>query len=121
MHIIAAKAVVLGEALRPDFTAYAQQVVDNAACPCLVAHRARPQRSVSGGTGQPRHLVDLRPKKATGYRPEKVLDRAGITVNKNSIPGDPEKFTVTSACVWGSPAGTHPRPSASPSSGRSAI
>ena len=51
-------------------------------------------------------LVDLRPKKATGIAAEKVLDRAGITVNKNSIPGDPEKFTVTSGVRLGSPAGT---------------
>ena len=61
---------------------------------------------VSGGTDSHVMLVDLRPKKATGISAEKVLDRAGITVNKNSIPGDPEKSTVTSGVRLGSPAGT---------------
>ena len=61
---------------------------------------------VSGGTDSHVMLVDLRPKKATGVSAEKVLDRAGITVNKNSIPGDPEKHTVTSGVRLGSPAGT---------------
>jgi glycine hydroxymethyltransferase len=61
---------------------------------------------VSGGTDSHVMLVDLRPKKATGVAAEKVLDRAGITVNKNSIPGDPEKYTITSGVRLGSPAGT---------------
>ena len=61
---------------------------------------------VSGGTDSHVMLVDLRPKKATGIAAEKVLDRSGITVNKNSIPGDPEKYTITSGVRLGSPAGT---------------
>ena len=61
---------------------------------------------ISGGTDSHVMLVDLRPKKATGVSAEKVLDRAGITANKNSIPGDPEKYTVTSGVRLGSPAGT---------------
>ncbi|MBS0526051.1 MAG: serine hydroxymethyltransferase [Proteobacteria bacterium] len=105
MHIIAAKAVALGEALRPDFKAYARQVVDNAQA-LAAALTERGLKIISGGTDSHVMLVDLRPKKATGIAAEKVLDRAGITVNKNSIPGDPEKFTVTSGVRLGSPAGT---------------
>ena len=105
MHIIAAKAVALGEALRPDFKVYAQNVVDNArALASALAERGL--KIVSGGTDSHVMLVDLRPKKATGVAAERVLDRAGITVNKNSIPGDPEKYTVTSGVRLGSPAGT---------------
>jgi len=105
MHIIAAKAVALGEALRPDFKAYARQVVDNAQA-LAASLTERGLKIISGGTDSHVMLVDLRPKKATGISAEKVLDRAGITVNKNSIPGDPEKFTVTSGVRLGSPAGT---------------
>src|SRR5262249_44191665 len=105
MHIIAAKAVALGEALRPDFKAYARQVVDNAQA-LAASLTERGLKIISGGTDSHVMLVDLRPKKATGVSAEKVLDRAGITVNKNSIPGDPEKFTVTSGVRLGSPAGT---------------
>jgi glycine hydroxymethyltransferase len=105
MHIIAAKAVALAEALQPDFKIYAQNVVDNARA-LAAALVERGLRIVSGGTDSHVMLVDLRPKKATGAAAEKVLDRAGITVNKNSIPGDPEKFTVTSGVRLGSPAGT---------------
>jgi glycine hydroxymethyltransferase len=105
MHIIAAKAVAFGEALRPDFKVYAQNVIDNARS-LASALTERGLRIVSGGTDSHVMLVDLRPKKATGVSAEKVLDRAGITVNKNSIPGDPEKFTVTSGVRLGSPAGT---------------
>ena len=105
MHIIAAKAVALGEALRPDFKVYAQNVVDNARA-LAAALVERGLNIVSGGTDSHVMLVDLRPKKATGVAAEKVLDRAGITVNKNSIPDDPEKFTVTSGVRLGSPAGT---------------
>src|SRR5471032_2428701 len=105
MHIIAAKAVAFGEALKPEFKAYARQVVANAQ---VLANTLidRGLRIISGGTDSHVMLVDLRPKKATGISAEKVLDRAGITVNKNSIPGDPEKFTVTSGVRLGSPAGT---------------
>jgi glycine hydroxymethyltransferase len=105
MHIIAAKAVALGEALRPDFKVYAQQVVDNARV-LASSLTERGLKIVSGGTDSHVMLVDLRPKKATGVAAEKVLDRAGITANKNSIPGDPEKYTVTSGVRLGSPAGT---------------
>ena len=105
MHIIAAKAVAFGEALRPEFKVYAQNVVDNARA-LASSLTERGLKIVSGGTDSHVMLVDLRPKKATGASAEKVLDRAGITVNKNSIPGDPEKFTVTSGVRLGSPAGT---------------
>ena len=105
MHIIAAKAVAFGEALRPDFKPMpraSSTMPARSPRPC----RARVSQIVSGGTDSHVMLVDLRPKKATGAAAEKVLDRAGITVNKNSIPGDPEKFTVTSGVRLGSPAGT---------------
>ena len=105
MHIIAAKAVALGEALRPDFKVYAQRTIDNARA-LASALTERGLKIISGGTDSHVMLVDLRPKKATGVTAEKVLDRAGITVNKNSIPGDPEKFTITSGVRLGSPAGT---------------
>jgi len=105
MHIIAGKAVALGEALRPDFKVYAQRVVDNARV-LAATLTERGLAIVSGGTDSHVMLVDLRPKKATGVAAEKVLDRAGITTNKNSIPGDPEKYTVTSGVRLGSPAGT---------------
>jgi len=105
MHIIAAKAGAFGEALRPDFKVYAQCVVDNARA-LASSLTERGLKIVSGGTDSHVMLVDLRPKKATGVSAEKVLDRAGITVNKNSIPGDPEKYTITSGVRLGSPAGT---------------
>jgi glycine hydroxymethyltransferase len=105
MHIIAAKAVAFGEALRPDFKVYAQNVIDNARA-LAAALTERGLKIISGGTDSHVMLVDLRPKKATGVSAEKVLDRAGITVNKNSIPGDPEKYTITSGVRLGSPAGT---------------
>jgi len=105
MHIIAGKAVAFGEALRPDFKVYAQNVIDNARA-LAAALTERGLKIVSGGTDSHVMLVDLRPKKATGVSAEKVLDRAGITTNKNSIPGDPEKYTVTSGVRLGSPAGT---------------
>ena len=105
MHIIAAKAVALGEALRPEFRAYAQATIDNARA-LASALTERGLKIISGGTDSHVMLVDLRPKKATGIAAEKVLDRSGITVNKNSIPGDPEKYTITSGVRLGSPAGT---------------
>jgi glycine hydroxymethyltransferase len=105
MHIIAAKAVAFGEALKPEFKVYAQQVVDNARA-LAATLTERGLKIVSGGTDSHVMLVDLRPKKATGVSAEKVLDRAGITTNKNSIPGDPEKYTITSGVRLGSPAGT---------------
>ncbi len=105
MHIIAAKAVAFGEALQPEFKTYAGNVIDNARA-LAASLTERGLKIISGGTDSHVMLVDLRPKKATGVSAEKVLDRAGITVNKNSIPGDPEKFTITSGVRLGSPAGT---------------
>jgi glycine hydroxymethyltransferase len=103
MHVIAAKAVAFGEALTPDFKSYAQQVVTNA----MVLASALIERGfaiVSGGTDTHLMLVDLRPKGITGKDAEKLLDRAGITVNKNTIPDDPQSPFVTSGIRLGTPA-----------------
>jgi glycine hydroxymethyltransferase len=105
MHVIAAKAVALGEALTPEFRAYARRVADNAKA--LGEELSRSGFDlVSGGTDTHLLLVDLRPKKLTGIRAEKALSRANITTNKNAVPFDPEKPTVTSGIRIGSPAGT---------------
>jgi glycine hydroxymethyltransferase len=105
MHVIAAKAVALGEALTPEFRAYARAVADNAKA--LGEELSRSGFDlVSGGTDTHLLLVDLRPKKLTGNRAEKALSRANITTNKNAVPFDPEKPTVTSGIRVGSPAGT---------------
>jgi glycine hydroxymethyltransferase len=105
MHVIAAKAVAFGEALRPEFKTYARDVVDNA--------RALASRLVEGGVdivsgGTDSHivLVDLRPKGLTGKAAEASLERAGMTCNKNGIPFDPEKPMVTSGVRLGTPAAT---------------
>jgi glycine hydroxymethyltransferase len=105
MHVIAAKAVAFGEALRPDFKIYAKNVVENAKA---LAETLKSQGLdiVSGGTDNHLMLVDLRPKKANGKFTEKALDRAFITCNKNAIPFDPEKPFVTSGIRLGTPAGT---------------
>ncbi|MFN8758202.1 MAG: serine hydroxymethyltransferase [Tagaea sp.] len=105
MHVIAAKAVAFGEALRPEFKVYAHRVVENARAlaACLVEHGLA---IVSGGTDSHLMLVDLRPKKLTGTNAEKSLERAGLTCNKNGIPFDPEKPMVTSGVRLGTPAGT---------------
>ena len=105
MHVIAAKAVALGEALRPEFKQYSRQVVDNARAlaQTLVA---RGVAIVSGGTDTHLMLVDLRPKQLTGKVAEASLERAGITCNKNGIPFDPEKPAITSGVRLGTPAGT---------------
>ncbi|HET9341280.1 MAG TPA: serine hydroxymethyltransferase [Casimicrobiaceae bacterium] len=105
MHVIAAKAVALGEALAPEFKAYQRQVIDNARVMATVL-RDRGVRIVSGGTDSHMFLVDLRPKKITGKEAEASLARAHITVNKNAIPNDPEKPFVTSGIRLGSPAVT---------------
>ena len=105
MHVIAAKAVAFGEALRPDFKLYGRQVVDNAkvlAQTMLDGGVA----VVAGGTDTHVVLVDLRPKGLTGKAAEASLERAGMTCNKNAIPFDPERPTVTSGIRLGSPAGT---------------
>jgi glycine hydroxymethyltransferase len=105
MHVIAAKAVALGEALRPEFKTYAQAVVKNAKeLASTLEHEGLD--IVSGGTDTHVMLVDLRPKKATGKATERALDRAFITCNKNAIPFDTEKPAITSGIRLGSPAGT---------------
>ena len=105
MHVIAAKAVAFGEALRPDFRAYARQVVANAR---VLAETLQGQGLdlVTGGTDNHLLLVDLRPKKLTGKAAEGALNRAHLTCNKNAIPFDPEKPMVTSGIRLGTPAGT---------------
>jgi glycine hydroxymethyltransferase len=105
MHVIAAKAVAFREALRPEFKAYARAVVENAKALGEVLASSGFDL-VSGGTDTHLLLVDLRPKELTGNRVEKALSRANITTNKNGVPFDPEKPTVTSGIRIGSPAGT---------------
>ncbi|MEP6572875.1 MAG: serine hydroxymethyltransferase [Gemmatimonadota bacterium] len=102
-HVIAAKAVAFGEALTPDFKTYAKQVVANAKT-LAEALVGRGFAIVSGGTDTHLMLVDLRPKNLTGKAAEQVLDRAGITVNKNTIPDDPQSPFVTSGIRLGTPA-----------------
>jgi glycine hydroxymethyltransferase len=103
MHIVAAKAVAFHEALQPDFRAYQKQIVKNAKALAEALQRAG-CRLVSGGTDNHLMLVDLRPKRLTGKLAEAALDKAGITVNKNMIPFDPEKPMVTSGIRVGTPA-----------------
>jgi len=105
MHVIAAKAVAFGEALRPEFKAYAAQVVDNARTLAATLQEGGLD-IVSGGTDTHLMLVDLRPKGLTGRDAEASLERAGITCNKNGIPFDPEKPMVTSGIRLGTPAAT---------------
>ncbi|MBR1778007.1 MAG: serine hydroxymethyltransferase [Alphaproteobacteria bacterium] len=105
MHVIAAKAVALGEALKPEFKEYAKNVVANAKV-LGETLTARGLNLVSGGTDTHLVLVDLRPKHLTGKLAEKSLERAHMTCNKNGIPFDPEKPTVTSGVRLGTPAGT---------------
>lgn len=105
MHVIAAKAVAFGEALRPEFKEYAAQVKENA-----IALAARLKENgfdiVSGGTDTHVVLVDLRPKGLTGKAADEALERALMTCNKNGVPFDPEKPFVTSGIRLGTPAGT---------------
>lgn len=105
MHTIAAKAVALGEALKPSFKEYMERVVENAK---QLAETLKEEglAIVSGGTDNHLLLVDLRPLKLTGKVAEKVLDEVGITVNKNTIPFDPESPFVTSGIRIGTPAVT---------------
>lgn len=104
-HVIAAKAVAFGEALKPEFKVYAKAVVDNAR---ILADtlKAGGLDIVSGGTDSHMMLVDLRPKKLTGKAADLALEHAGITCNKNAVPNDPEKPMVTSGIRLGTPAGT---------------
>jgi len=105
MHVIAAKAVTFGEALRPSFRTYARNVVQNAKA-LAETLKSRGLDIVSGGTDTHLMLVDLRPKLLTGKVAEAALGRAHITCNKNGIPFDPEKPTVTSGVRLGTPACT---------------
>ena len=105
MHVIAAKAVAFGEALRPEFKTYTQQIVDNAQA-LSDAINAGGLKLVSGGTDTHVILVDLTPKQLTGKAAEASLGKAGITCNKNGIPFDPESPFVTSGIRLGTPAAT---------------
>ncbi len=105
VHVIAGKAVAFGEAMKPDFKKYAQAVIDNAR---VLAETLKTGGVdiVSGGTDTHLMLVDLRPKGVKGNATEQALERAWITCNKNGVPFDPEKPTVTSGVRVGSPAAT---------------
>jgi glycine hydroxymethyltransferase len=105
MHVIAAKAVALGEALKPEFKTYQQHVLDNARAMVRVLTQ-RGVRIVSGRTDCHMFLMDLTPKGITGKDAENALGRAHITVNKNAIPNDPQKPAVTSGVRIGTPAMT---------------
>ncbi len=105
MHVIAAKAVAFGEALRPEFRTYSRAVIDNARVLAATLRDAGLD-IVSGGTDSHLMLVDLRPKHATGRAAEVALERANITCNKNGVPFDTAPFTVTSGIRLGSPAAT---------------
>jgi glycine hydroxymethyltransferase len=105
MHVIAAKAVAFGEALKPEFRLYGRQVIDNARA-LADSLAARGLAIVSGGTDSHLMLVDLRPKAVTGKAAEASLERAGITCNKNGIPFDPAPPAITSGLRLGTPAGT---------------
>ena len=105
MHVIAAKAVAFGEALRPEFRTYQRAVAENARA--LAASLVEQGVAiVTGGTDSHLMLVDLRPKRATGKAAEASLERAHITANKNAIPFDPEKPAITSGIRLGTPAAT---------------
>jgi glycine hydroxymethyltransferase len=105
MHVIAAKAVAFGEALRPAFKLYAKNVAENAKA-LAETLKSKGFDIVSGGTDTHLMLVDLRPKRLTGKDAEIALGRAHITCNKNGIPFDPEKPAITSGVRLGTPAGT---------------
>ncbi len=104
-HVIAAKAVAFGEALKPEFKTYARQVVDNARALAAVLVE-RGAAIVSGGTDSHLMLVDLRPKGVTGKATEAALEQALMTCNKNGVPFDDAPFTITSGIRLGTPAGT---------------
>ena len=105
MHVIAGKAVAFGDALKPEFKAYSQQVIDN--CRAMASALVEGGYAVvSGGTDTHLALIDLSPKGVKGNTAEAALGRAYITCNKNGIPFDKEKFTITSGIRVGSPAGT---------------
>ena len=103
MHVIAAKAVAFGEALRPEFTVYAQQVIDNAEALASTLQDGG-LKLVSGGTDNHLMLVDLSESETTGKDAEEALEHAGITVNKNTVPGEQRSPFVTSGLRIGTPA-----------------
>jgi glycine hydroxymethyltransferase len=103
MHVIAAKAVCFGEALKPEFKTYQQNTLNNSRR-LAKALQDRGFRIVAGGTDCHLFSVDLRPKNATGKEAEEALDKAGITVNKNAIPYDPQKPFIASGVRIGTPA-----------------
>ena len=105
MHVVAAKAVAFGEALKPDFKVYAKDVVANAKA-FAEALKGHGFDIVSGGTDTHLMLVDLRPKGMTGRAAETMLGKSSITCNKNGVPNDPEKPTITSGIRLGTPACT---------------
>ncbi|MEQ9640903.1 MAG: serine hydroxymethyltransferase [Alphaproteobacteria bacterium] len=105
LHVMAGKAVCLGEALRPEFAAYARRMLDNAHA-LAKALMDGGVDIVSGGTDTPLMLADLRPKGLTGDVASAALERAGLTCNKNAVPFDPEKPMVTSGLRFGVAAGT---------------
>ncbi|WP_181705413.1 serine hydroxymethyltransferase [Chthonobacter rhizosphaerae] len=105
MHVIAGKAVAFGEALKPEFKLYIKNVVENARALAETLRRGGVD-IVSGGTDNHLMLVDLRPKGLTGKAVEAALGRADITCNKNGVPFDPEKPTITSGIRLGTPAAT---------------
>lgn len=105
MHVIAGKAAAFGDALKPEFKAYSQRVIDN--CQAMASALVEAGYAVvSGGTDTHLALIDLSPKGVKGNAAEDALGRAYITCNKNGIPFDKEKFTITSGIRVGSPAGT---------------
>ena len=103
MHVIAAKAVAFGEALKPQFRDYSEQVIKNAKA-LAEALMSKGWKLVSGGTDNHLMLIDLTPQGLKGRVCENALERAGITVNKNMIPFDPEKPFTTSGIRLGTPA-----------------
>jgi glycine hydroxymethyltransferase len=103
MHVVAAKAAALGEAFKPDFRAYQRRVLENSRA-MAAALAGRGLRVVSGGTDCHMFLLDLRPKRISGKDAEAALGRAHITVNKNAIPNDPERPTITSGVRIGTAA-----------------
>ena len=105
MHVIAGKAVALGEALRPTFRAYIERVLENAQV-LAETLQAEGFRLVAGGTDNHLLLVDLRPFGISGKKAERALDEVGITVNKNTIPNDPRPPTLASGIRIGTPAMT---------------
>lgn len=105
MHVIAAKAIAFGEALKPNFRVYQKQVLENAKT-LAESLSKRGLRIVTGGTDSHMFLVDLRPKNITGKEAEFVLGLAGMTVNKNAIPFDPQKPFIASGVCLGTPAVT---------------